>query len=38
MKTFLDVYSDYGNIVAVSSEVAAGNMRAKNVLSQVPQL
>lgn len=38
MKTFLDVYSDYGNIVAVSSEVAAGNMKAKNVLSQVPQL
>lgn len=38
MKTFLDVYSDYGNIYSVSSEIASGNMKAKNVLSQVPQI
>ena len=34
MKTLLDVYSDYGSIISFSSE--AGNMLAKNVISQVP--
>lgn len=36
MKTFLDVYSDYGSIISYSSQNLLGNMPAKNVLSQVP--
>lgn len=38
MKTFLDIYSDYGSIVSKSSELSTGNMHAKNVLSQVPRV
>jgi hypothetical protein len=38
MKILLDIFSDYGTIISSSSEAASGNMKAKNVINQVPLL